>query len=107
VRVYLDPREGVYAINLAPSSSSREDVAHRLVEQIAGPRRTLKTDGLAEGTRDPNGFNPVVIGEELSRRWIRSMKPSDSSSTLSESSPCMMARAFTRCEGPDAPAASR
>lgn len=57
-------REGVYAINLALFVVITEDVAYRL--ELQGRAELEKLMGWQKELRDLNGFNPVVIGEELS-----------------------------------------
>ena len=57
-------REGVYAINLALFVVITEDVAYRL--ELQGRAELEKLTGWQKELRDINGFNPVVIGEELS-----------------------------------------
>ena len=57
-------REGVYAINLALFVVVTEDVAYRL--ELQGRAELEKLMGWQKELRDLNGFNPVVIGEELS-----------------------------------------
>lgn len=57
-------REGVYAINLALFVVITEDVVYRL--ELQGRQEVEKLMGWQKELRDINGFNPVVIGEELS-----------------------------------------
>jgi uncharacterized membrane protein YqiK len=57
-------REGVYAINLALFVVITEDVVYRL--ELQGRQEMEKLMGWQKELRDIGGFNPVVIGEELS-----------------------------------------
>ncbi len=68
-------REGVYAINLALFVIITEDVAYRL--ELQGRAELEKLMGWQKELRDLNGFNPVVIGEELS-----SIDPLDETKSL-------------------------
>jgi hypothetical protein len=57
-------REGVYAINLALFVVITEDVVYRL--ELQGRAEVEKLMGWQKELQSIDGFNPVVIGEELS-----------------------------------------